>query len=118
MTYAFNTFCFMNLFNLINCRKIGATDKNIFERFLHNWTFLIIMLGACLAQIALVQICPVLLRVVATESRGEWGGCIAVGASVLGIGLLLKLTPEAWVEMIPTERFVVDEDVAAPRGGL
>merc|ERR1712072_1556005 len=28
-TYAFNTFCFMNMFNLINCRKVGIEDNNV-----------------------------------------------------------------------------------------
>jgi Ca2+ transporting ATPase len=93
LTYAFNTFCFMNLFNLINCRKLGASDKNIFERFLHNWTFIIVFLGAFVAHICLVQFLPVLLRTTDIETRGEWGGAIAVGASVLAIGILLKLTP-------------------------
>lgn len=118
LTYAFNTFCFMNLFNLINCRKIGAADKNIFERFLHNWTFIGVLIGGFVAQICLVQFAPLLLRTTAAESRGEWGGAIAVGASVLGIGLALKLTPQKWVEMLPVDRFGVDEDTVVPKGSL
>lgn len=109
LTYAFNTFCFMNLFNLINCRKVGASDKNVFERFSHNWTFLGVFFGTFVAHIALVQYCPVLLSTVSI-SKGEWGGAIAVGASVLAIGLVLKLTPESWVSRIPVDRFGVDED--------
>lgn len=118
LTYAFNTFCFMNLFNLINCRKLGAADKNIFERFLHNWTFIAVFLGAFVAHICLVQFMPVLLRTTDIETRGEWGGAIAVGASVLAIGILLKLTPQAWVEMLPVDRFGVDEDTGVAKGTL
>jgi magnesium-transporting ATPase (P-type) len=118
LTYAFNTFCFMNLFNLINCRKLGAADKNIFERFLHNWTFIGVMLGAFVAHICLVQFASVMLRTTAVETRGEWGGAIAVGASVLAIGILLKLTPQAWVEMLPVDRFGVDEDTGVAKGTL
>jgi len=118
LTYAFNTFCFMNLFNLINCRKIGAADKNIFERFLHNWTFIGVLFGGFVAHIFLVQCFPLLLRTSSAGSRGEWGGAIAVGASVLGIGLALKLTPQKWVEMLPVDRFGVDEDTGVPKGSM
>lgn len=117
LTYAFNTFCFMNLFNMINCRKIGAQDKNVFERATHNWTFIGVFFGTFAAHITLVQCCSVLLRTVASESRGEWGGAIAVGASVLAIALLLKLTPSEWVERISVDRFV-NEDEAVQEGSL
>lgn len=110
LTYAFNVFAFMNLFNLINCRKVGMDDKNVFERFYHNVTFLICFIGTFIGHILLTQYCPLLLRTMPTESRSEWGGAIAVGASTLAIALLLKLTPKSWVEMLPVDRFGVDED--------
>lgn len=46
-TFMFQTFVLMNLFNLVNCRKLsGENDKeyNIFENIHHNWWFLIILL--------------------------------------------------------------------------
>lgn len=39
-TYIFNIFVFLNLFNMINCRKIGKRDFNVFESMFHNWYFI------------------------------------------------------------------------------
>mmetsp|Transcript_13741 Transcript_13741/g.9722 ORF Transcript_13741/g.9722 Transcript_13741/m.9722 type:complete len:102 (+) Transcript_13741:2680-2985(+) len=46
-TFMFQTFVLMNLFNLINCRKLGGEHEkeyNVVERIHHNWWFLIIFL--------------------------------------------------------------------------
>ena len=118
LTYAFNAFCFMNLFNLINCRKIGADEKNIFERFWHNWVFSGCLFGGFAGHALLVECLPVLLRTSATLTRGEWGGAIAVGATVLAAAYVLKLTPQKWVEMIPIDRFGVDEDAELAEGSM
>jgi hypothetical protein len=42
-------------------------------------------------------------------SKGEWGACIAAGSTPLIISFILKLTPQAWVDLVPTDR-LVDED--------
>jgi len=42
-TFLFNTFMMMQLFNQLNCRKLGAKETNIFERFFNNSLFLIIL---------------------------------------------------------------------------
>ena len=44
-TYIFNTFIFLQLFNEINCRQVGRRDFNVFEKFLHNWYFLGVLIG-------------------------------------------------------------------------
>jgi magnesium-transporting ATPase (P-type) len=41
-TYIFNIFVFLQLFNMINCRKIGKRDFNVFEALFHNWYFIIL----------------------------------------------------------------------------
>lgn len=43
--------------------------------------------------------------------RGEWGACVAAGATPLLIAALLKLSPESWVTRIKVDKFV-DENVA------
>merc|ERR1719460_1467245 len=53
-TYIFHTFVMLQLFNQINCRKIGRQDFNVFERMLdwgHNLVFLLIVFGTFLAQV-------------------------------------------------------------------
>ena len=107
LTYVFNTFVFLQIFNLWNCRKIGITDKNILERPFHNFYFLIIFFGMIATQIMLVQYAGWLLHATPLETRSEWGAAMTVGISVWLVAFILKLTPEAWVNKIPD---VLDED--------
>ena len=54
-TLIFNTFIFMQVFNEINCRKIQASDFNVFANFFNNPMFFFIMLVTIVVQILLVQ---------------------------------------------------------------
>jgi magnesium-transporting ATPase (P-type) len=45
MTYIFNTFVFLQLFNEVNCRKIGRRDFNVLESIFGNHHFLAVVLG-------------------------------------------------------------------------
>lgn len=54
-TYVFNVFMFLQLFNMINCRMVAASDTNVFEKFFHNWTFIIILAICFVAQYVLVN---------------------------------------------------------------
>jgi len=109
-TYIFNTFVLLQLFNEINCRKVGRRDFNVFEALHHNAYFLLVVAGTFAAQIAICECFSALTRTVPL-TRSEWGACIAVGATPLLISALLKLTPEAWVARVPTGA-LVDEDRA------
>ena len=51
-------------------------------------------------------------------SRSEWGGCIAIGATELLIALLLKYTPQKWVDSLPTDRFGINEDEQLASGTM
>jgi magnesium-transporting ATPase (P-type) len=53
MTYIFNTFICLQLFNEVNCRKIGRRDFNVLESIWGNWHFLAVVLGTLAAQILL-----------------------------------------------------------------
>lgn len=46
LTMIYNTFIFLQLFNQINCRKVGGKDFNVVESFTHNWYFLGILVGS------------------------------------------------------------------------
>jgi Ca2+ transporting ATPase len=45
LTMIFTTFVMLQVFNEINCRKVGRRDFNVFESILHNKYFLIIVGG-------------------------------------------------------------------------
>lgn len=53
-TILFQAFVFMQIFNQINCRKLG--DKlNVFEDFFNNWIFLGILVITFVVQMLLVE---------------------------------------------------------------
>ena len=114
LTYVFNTFVFLQIFNFINCRKVGARDLNVFEAPLHNTYFLVVFVGTAAAQVLMCEM-SILQGLTATVSlsRSEWGACAAVGATPLLIGFILKLTPLAWIRDGPLSRLLPDEDQAA-----
>jgi hypothetical protein len=108
-TFVFCIFIFSHLFNLINCRKIGAADTNVFENFFHNWIFLAIFVGIAAGQVVLVNLFYGLINVVPL-TRSEWGACITIGALTLIIAFVLKFTPGKWVEFLDASVIGVDED--------
>ena len=42
-TLIFHTFVFMQVFNEINCRKLGESEFNVFGKFFNNGLFIFIM---------------------------------------------------------------------------
>ena len=53
-TMIFHTFVFMQVFNQINCRKLGESEFNVFEGFFNNSLFIMIMLVTIVVQILIV----------------------------------------------------------------
>ena len=107
-TYIFNTFVFLQIFNEINCRKVGVYDKNVFESFFHNKFFLLVIVGTLVAQFFLTNYCS---SIMGTKplNRGEWGACLLVGTSVIIVSFLLKQFVQIeWLDWIPTHK-IIDE---------
>lgn len=109
LTYMFCIFVFLQVFNMINCRKIGRRDFNVFENFFHNWYFLLMFTLIIVIQIIGTNYFPVIFRTLPL-TRSEWGACIMVGSSTLAASALVKLTPEKWVK-IDADKFI-NEDQA------
>lgn len=53
-TVVFNSFVFMQIFNMINARKIND-EINIFKGIFHNSMFLIIIVSISVVQVLIVQ---------------------------------------------------------------
>ena len=105
-TLLFNTFVFMHLFNEINCRKIGATQFNVFHNILPNWQFMLVVGSLFAMQIVIVQYGGVLTGC-APLTADKHAFCVMIGASVLLVSAILKLTPASWTEKMP---LAVDEN--------
>lgn len=105
-TMLFETFIYMHLFNEINCRKVGATEYNVFHNILSNWYFIIVVGGLMVLQVFLVEYGGLMAQ---TEplTREQHAFCFLWGVSSLIASALLKLTPAEWTEKIPV---AVDEN--------
>lgn len=93
-TIIFQVFVFMQIFNLINARKIGD-EINVFSGFFRNQWFIIIFVLTIVIQCALVEFGG---RAVKTESLNvnENLICLGFGALELVWGLILKFLPLGW----------------------
>jgi hypothetical protein len=112
-TYMFHVFVFLQLFNLINCRKDGAKDFNVFGKIGHNFFFLAVLGG----EFAFQFLFPAaVIRTVGMTQR-EWGACLMLGATPLLISVLLKCTPERWLTKLEGGPCgIVDESKAVDTG--
>lgn len=49
-TIIFNTFVYLQMFNMINCRVVGEKDYNVFTRFFCNWIYVFSLLAIFFVQ--------------------------------------------------------------------
>jgi P-type Ca2+ transporter type 2B len=88
-TILFQAFVFMQIFNQINCRKLGNT-LNIFENFFNNWIFIGILITTFVVQMLLVEFGGLAVRCQPLDWIQNLV-CLAIGAGGLLWGLLIKL---------------------------
>lgn len=89
----FQVFVFMQLCNFFNCRKLGATEKNIFEGFFNNFYFLAIVFGLFVVQILLAHFGVTLLGFVELQPW-EQAVCFAFAFGSFLVCLGVKYSPE------------------------
>lgn len=109
LTMLYNTFIFLQVFNEINCRKIGRRDFNVFEGIHRNLYFIAVVGGTFVGQFIMIDQYSGLLFPTWAIDKGEWGACVAVGATPLAIAAALKLTPQSWLARADMKR-LVDEN--------
>lgn len=107
----FNTFVFMQVFNEINARKIGAKEYNIFHGFFNNFLFLGIILGTIVVQYLLVQYGGVPIRTSPLTIKQHML-CIGIGMFSWIQGVIVKaVLPPAWFEWMHfNEEAMTDEE--------
>jgi len=92
-TMVFHTFVFLQVFNLINCRKLKNTELNMFEGIHKNAVLIFI-----LALIVVVQICLVEYGGLAVKcsplSLNKHLICVLLGAGSIIVCLASKLLPD------------------------
>ena len=91
-TFFFHAFVLLQVFNEINCRKLKASELNVFKGISNQPIFNIIFFGTIVAQLLLVQFggdpigCSPL-------SIKEHVLCFLIGASTLPAALAFKIVP-------------------------
>ena len=98
-TLMFNTFMYMQFFNEVNCRKLGAKDFNIFSHFFNNLYFLIILGGQFAMQYVFVEFGGYIFRTAPLPLLMHVAS-LSFGVGSLLVSALLKATPEVWLEKI------------------
>lgn len=88
----------MQIFNLINSRKIGD-EKNVFANFFNNKYFIIIFILTILIQCCLVELGGTAVKTYALNLNQNLI-CLAFGFTELPWGLLLKFMPLKWFQCI------------------
>jgi len=99
-TIIYNIFVQLCWFNEWNCRVIGPKELNFLKKPFSSFTFLFIMIGTAIFQ---WSSCTWLWWLFETEELDLqfYFRCVAWGSSVIPIAILLKLTPESWVDKMP-----------------
>jgi hypothetical protein len=96
MTNAFNVFVFMQIFNMINVRKIND-EVNIFDGFWDNLTYIIIWVFVVVCQILIVLFTGEVFKVSKYGIHySHWIIAILVGASTWIVRFGLIWMPIAW----------------------
>lgn len=115
LTEIFHVFVFLQIFNQINCRKVGRQDFNVFEEFFHNKYFIGVLVGTAGFQV-LLGTYPVLFGFPDLDENkmdiSKWGNCILVGSTTLIASVVLKLLPMSLVNLIASKMpdSMVNED--------
>jgi len=98
-TLFFNTFVFLQLFNEINCRKLKATEVNVFVGFFNNSMFLSIVLLTVAVQVLIVQYGGEALHC-NQLTLSQHLTCVAIGAGGLVNGAVVRRLPKQWFSWV------------------
>lgn len=101
MTLVYNTFVWMCIFNMMNCRVVGVRDFNVFANFTASWTYIAVLIFIIVIQVLATGDCGAWntlphLFVTSEISWSDQYTCIVSAATVLLASFILKLTPEEW----------------------
>lgn len=96
MTNVFNVFVVMQIFNMINVRKIHD-EKNIFDGITENFTYIIIWLIICVGQALIIEFGSVAMK---CNNGGlnysHWIIAILLGFTTWIVRLALTYVPDTW----------------------
>ena len=94
MTNVFNVFTVMQIFNLINARKIHD-ELNVFKGVWNNWIFFVVFLGCFGGQAIIIELGGSAMKVAYSGLHGvHWAIAIGLGFSTWIAGTIVKMLPD------------------------
>ncbi|KAF5623465.1 Ca2+-transporting ATPase [Fusarium sp. NRRL 52700] len=94
-TLVFNTFVWLQIFNVINNRRLD-NKLNIFEGLHRNAFFIVINLIMIGGQVLIIFVGSDAFEIVRLNDK-EWGLSIGLGAISVPWGALIRLCPDEWI---------------------
>ncbi|KAK3901546.1 Ca2+-transporting ATPase [Staphylotrichum tortipilum] len=94
-TLVFNVFVFMQIFKLVNSRRID-NKLNIFEGLHKNVLFMIMMAIMVIGQVIIIFFAGDAFGV-KRLTAAQWGISLVFGFLSIPVGILIRLVPDAWV---------------------
>jgi magnesium-transporting ATPase (P-type) len=91
-TMLFNMFIYMHLFNLINCREVKPSRKNVFSEISNNFFFILAFTFIAVTQYLLVQWGGTIFRTAPLDGK-QHAYCVILGLTVFIPSFALKLLP-------------------------
>ncbi|KAI9190864.1 uncharacterized protein BJ171DRAFT_481538 [Polychytrium aggregatum] len=89
----FNTFVWMQIFNLINSRSL-TNNLNVFQNMFKNYLFLMILSVSIIVQIIIMETGNTVFRVTQL-TVAQWFITIGIGAGSLVVGAIVRLIPNS-----------------------
>lgn len=114
-TLIFNTFIFLQFFNLINCRDVSANKLHGFHGLHLNFMTWLILLVIFAVQFfaCFTWLFRPIFETQPVEPRG-FAVTICMAASVILVNMLLKFIPEKWISKLPE----MNEENAVGKGSF
>ena len=108
-TIIFQMFVMMQVFNMVNARKLLNDEYNVFANFFNNSRFIFVLLIIIVVQILLVHWGGMAFKVTPL-TWPEQAICVACGAFTLIWALFLKLVvPPSWFTWINFDETEMDD---------
>eukprot|EP00826_Nyctotherus_ovalis_P026721 TRINITY_DN2084_c0_g1_i5.p1 TRINITY_DN2084_c0_g1~~TRINITY_DN2084_c0_g1_i5.p1 ORF type:complete len:513 (-),score=114.30 TRINITY_DN2084_c0_g1_i5:167-1705(-) len=101
LTMVFQTFVFLQVFNLLNCRCLKDDELNVFEGVHKNWVFIFIVVLIVSVQFVLVEFGGVVVKCSPLTSTQHLA-CILLGAGSLVVCLISKTAPRRFKNCFKT----------------
>lgn len=115
-TMIWNTFIFLQLFNMINCRDVSATKMHGFAGLFRNfntWAIIglivLIQWSACFTFMG-----RALFEASMNVTMRDFFVCIVTASSVIVANAMLKAIPSRWIAKLPT----IDENKSVGSGNV